>query len=255
MSAAAAPLVPGSLRALLRAHRTCRRCGRGYPIAPACVAAALDPIPDSACRRCAQRCAGGRCPSLGCRRGRLRIGTTRCVLGYHCGAARALVLAAKDRGSAPAATLLARLLVGWVADTPAVRDYDVLVPVPFHPATVRGRRWHPLTAIYLEALPYLRGRVPCDDLAPPFLAQTRPITAQRGRAEAARWRAVHGVFALGFRTRMLRGAHVLLLDDVMTSGATVSECARVLLDDGGAATVDACVFVRQPWRGRAGGVI
>jgi predicted amidophosphoribosyltransferase len=46
---------------------------------------------------------------------------------------------------------------------------------------------------------------------------------------------------------MLRGARVLLLDDVMTTGATTSECARVLIEEGGAATVDAVVLVRQPW--------
>jgi predicted amidophosphoribosyltransferase len=46
----------------------------------------------------------------------------------------------------------------------------------------------------------------------------------------------------------LRGAHALLVDDVMTSAATVSECARVLLEDAGAAAVDAVVLTRQPWR-------
>jgi len=75
------------------------------------------------------------------------------------------------------------------------------------------------------------------------------VPARRRQPEDARWRSVHGAFALGFRTRMLRGARVLLLDDVMTTGATASECARVLIEDGEAAAVDALVLVRQPWRG------
>jgi predicted amidophosphoribosyltransferase len=56
--------------------------------------------------------------------------------------------------------------------------------------------------------------------------------------------------ALAFPTRLVRGAQVLLVDDVLTSGATVAECARVLLDEGGAAAVDVIVLARQPWRER-----
>ena len=44
-------------------------------------------------------------------------------------------------------------------------------------------------------------------------------------------------------------ARLLLLDNVITTGATTSECARVLLEDGGATIVDACVLAQQPWRG------
>ncbi|TMJ15257.1 MAG: hypothetical protein E6H02_02290 [Bacillati bacterium ANGP1] len=69
----------------------------------------------------------------------------------------------------------------------------------------------------------------------------------RGQAEPDRWRAVRGAFALGFSTRMLRGARVAVVDDVMTTGATLSECARVLREQGGAAQVDAIVLARQPW--------
>ncbi|TMI90685.1 MAG: hypothetical protein E6H00_06285 [Bacillati bacterium ANGP1] len=46
---------------------------------------------------------------------------------------------------------------------------------------------------------------------------------------------------------MLRGARIAVIDDVMTTGATLNECARVLCEAGGAASVDAVVLVRQPW--------
>jgi predicted amidophosphoribosyltransferase len=242
-----------SLWAALRAHSSCRRCGRGYAIAPACVEPWLDPIPPDACPRCAQRTIQGGCRSLGCRRGWFRIGRTHVVLGYKRGDVQRLLLAAKDMAEASAVVLLGRLLAGFLLTLPAIRDYDLLLPVPFHRRSLRGRPVHPLTAIYLDAAPALRHAVPCDDLGPPFLAQPRDLQPLRGQSEGARWAAVRGAFALGFPTRMLRGARILLLDDVMTTGATASECARVLVEDGGAATVDGAVLVRQPWRSQSAG--
>jgi predicted amidophosphoribosyltransferase len=237
---------PRSLWEMLRRHRGCRSCG-GYPICPGCLAPGLDLIPPDACPRCAQRYLGGRCVSLGCRRGWLRVGRTYAALGYKRGDTQRLLLAAKDAAQPGAITLLGRLLAGFLLRPGAVGSYDLILPVPFHPRCLRGRRVHPLTAIYLDAAPALRPILPVDDLAPPFLVQVRAIPALRGRREADRWRAVQGAFALGFQTRMLRGARVAVIDDVMTTGATLNECARVLCEAGGAASVDAVVLVRQPW--------
>ncbi|HTD45843.1 MAG TPA: phosphoribosyltransferase family protein [bacterium] len=237
---------PRSLWEALRRHRACRSC-RGYPISPRCLALGLDLIPPDACPRCAQRRAGGRCDSLGCRRGWLRIGRTYVALGYKRGDTQRLLLAAKDAAQPGAITLLGRLLAGFLLRHGGLGSYDVILPVPFHPRCLRGRPVHPLTAIYLDAAPALRPILPVDDLDPPFLVQVRAVSALRGRREEDRWRAVRGAFALGFATRMLRGARVAVIDDVMTTGATLNECARVLCETGGAASVDAVVLMRQPW--------
>ena len=240
-----------SLWAALRAHKGCRACGRGYPISPACLVPPLEPIPSGACPRCAQRCLAGRCVSLGCRRGWVHLDRTHVVLGYKRGDIQRLVLAAKDAAERSAVTLLGRLLAGFLLTGHVTRSYDWLLPVPFHLQALRGRPVHPLTAVYLDAVPALRPAIRCDDLEPPFLVQTRVAASLRGQSEIARWHAVRGVFAVGFATRMLRGARVLLLDDVMTTGATLSECARVLIEEAGAAAVAAVVLVRQPWRAHA----
>jgi len=187
---------------------------------------------------------------MGCRRGWLCLGRTFVVLGYKRGDVQKLVLAAKDAAQPGALVLLGRLLAGYLLSHPGMRNYDLILPVPFHPRGLWGRPVHPLTAIYMDAAPSLRPRLPLDDLSPPLLAQTRVIPPLRGRSEMARWRAVRGAFALGFPTRMLRGARVLIVDDVMTTGATVGECARVLRDAAGVAEVDALVLVRQPWLDR-----
>jgi predicted amidophosphoribosyltransferase len=238
----------GSLWQAVQAHAGCRRCGRGYAVDPACLAAYLAPIAAGACPRCAQARPDGVCPSLGCRRGWLRFGTVRVALGYKRGVAERVLLAAKDRGSRRAVHLLARLLAGFLLADPAMPRYDLFLPVPFHPAALRGRAVHPLTAIYRDAAPALRARLPLDDLAPPFLVQRRPLPPLRGLPEARRWRTVRGAFALGFPTRMLCGARVAIIDDVLTTGATLSECARVIVEDAGASAADGIVLLREPWQ-------
>jgi predicted amidophosphoribosyltransferase len=228
------------------------RCSRGHPISPACLTPHLDLVPQDACPRCAQRRFRGRCISLGCRRGWLCVGTTYAALGYKRGEIQRLLLAAKDEAQPGAMTLLGRLLAGFLLQHPIFATYDIILPVPFHRSGLRGRPVHPLTAIYLDAIPALRPGVRVDDLTPPFLVQIRPVPSVRHRAERDRWCAVKGAFPLGFRTRMLRGARIAVIDDVMTTGATLSECARVLREEGGAALVDAIVLVRQPWNAHGG---
>jgi predicted amidophosphoribosyltransferase len=244
----------GDLWRALRAHATptdrpCARCGNGYPIAPRCLASCVRPIALDACPRCAQRRTGGVCRSLGCRRGWSPIRRTDAVLGYKRDDVERLVLAAK-RVERWAVVALGRALAGWLLETAARRRYDLVLPVPFHRANLAGRPAHPLTAIYLDARPAVWRTVPLDDLTPPLLVRCHPQSARRTQSERARWRSVRGTVALAFPTRLLRGAQVLIVDDVLTSGATISECARVLLDEGGAAAVDAVVLARQPWRQR-----
>jgi predicted amidophosphoribosyltransferase len=240
---------PSSLWPMLRAHAAppappCPRCGQGYPIAPACVAADA-PIPPDACPRCLQprrRCAA-------CDAGAWRVRRTRALLGYKRGDVERLVLAAK-RLEPWAIGALARVLAGWLLAAAGRARYDMVLPVPFHHGALRGRAAHPLTAIYLDARPAVWPQVAADDLAPALLRQIRARPARLTLSEPARWRTAHGAMRLGYPTRILRGARVLLIDDVLTSGATINECARVLLDDGGAACVDAAVLARQPWRPR-----
>jgi predicted amidophosphoribosyltransferase len=244
----------GDLWRVLRAHATpsdgpCVRCGGGYPIDPLCLAPCIKPIALDACPRCAQRPTGGTCRCLGCRREWSRIRRADAVLGYKRGDVERLVLAAK-RVERWAIVALGRALAGWLLETGARRRYDLVLPVPFHRANLEGRSAHPLTAIYLDARPAVWRTVPLDDLAPPLLVQRHPRSARRTRSERMRWRSVRGTVALAFPTRLLRGAQVLIVDDVLTSGATISECARVMLDEGGAAAVDAVVLARQPWRER-----
>jgi len=243
---------PSLLWQMLRAHAAppappCPRCGYGYAIVPECVAACVPPVPSDVCTRCLQPRPAGPRRCSACAGGVWRVGRTYALLGYKRDAVQRLVLAAK-RIEPWAIAALGRVLAGWLLAAARRSSYDVVVPVPFHRAALRGRAAHPLTAIYLDARPAVWPEVRADDLAPALLRQRHAHPARRALSEAARWRSVRGAIALAFPTRLLRGARVLVIDDVLTSGATVNECARALLDDGGAASVDAAVLARQPWR-------
>src|SRR5262249_5466032 len=81
-------------------------------------------------------------------------------------------------------------------------------------------------------------------LAPRALVRTRATHAQPGLAALARRRNLAGAFAVP-RPADVRGRDVVLVDDVLTTGATADTCARVLLD-AGAARIDVYTAGRAP---------
>jgi ComF family protein len=81
-------------------------------------------------------------------------------------------------------------------------------------------------------------------VAPDALRRTRPTRQQVGLSRNDRARNVQGAFKVAAeRTSQIQGRRVILIDDVLTSGATVDACARVLLR-AKAAQVDVLVFAR-----------
>jgi len=140
---------------------------------------------------------------------------------------------------------LAVPLAAWLADTgrDLLERADAVVPVPIHP---------------LRAIE--RGFNQADDLATSLhrpvwrvLCRVRVGPPQAGLPAHLRRSNVRRAFALGrcwgrlsppLQTRRLRGAVVVLIDDVMTTGATLDACSRVLLD-AGARRVSALTVARS----------
>jgi len=116
---------------------------------------------------------------------------------------------------------------------------DWLVPVPLHRGRLLSRRYNQ-SALLAQALSRLSGR-------PAVLDGLRRVraTASLGQKTGTERRAeVAGVFAIrASRQGQLADSRVLLIDDVMTSGATADGCARALLA-GGVARVDVLVAAR-----------
>jgi ComF family protein len=134
---------------------------------------------------------------------------------------------------------LAPALGAWMrrAGAELLAQCDVLVPVPLHWTRLFQRRYNQ-AAVLAQALAAAGGPV----LGADWLVRRRRTPSQGKRNATARRRNVAGAFAMK-RGRDVRGLRVVLVDDVFTTGATLDECARVLLR-GGAARVDALTVAR-----------
>jgi len=116
-------------------------------------------------------------------------------------------------------------------------DADLLVPVPLHWTRLFARRYNQAAVLAL-ALAKLGGPPVSTDC----LIRRRRTPPQGRRNAVARRRNVAGAFRLR-RSETIRGKRVVLIDDVLTTGATVEECARVL-KRAGAARVDVLALAR-----------
>ncbi len=146
------------------------------------------------------------------------------------------IAAFKFRGdpgwAAPFATLMRS--APWVE--PALEQCDGVLPMPLAPQRLRERGFN-------QALELARRLSPSKTDAT-LLLRTRETAAQSGLTRTERLRNLRGVFAVEpLRTGELRGRRVVLVDDVMTSGASVFAAAEVLRA-AGAAHITAIVLAR-----------
>jgi ComF family protein len=118
---------------------------------------------------------------------------------------------------------------------------DLIAPVPLHWRRLFARRYN--QAALLARHLARQARRPC---IPDLLSRRRPTPPLGDLGAAARAALLDDAFAVRPRAILrLRGRRVLLVDDVMTSGATAEACARALLA-AGAAAVDVLAAARVP---------
>lgn len=130
----------------------------------------------------------------------------------------------------------------WMARAGAalINDQTIIAPVPLHWTRLAARRFNQ-AALLAQAVASRRGAW----LDERLLERTRATPPQRDTVSVdARRRNVAGAFRVSAEWRdRIQGAQVLLVDDVLTSGATLSACAGAL-QRAGAAQVDVLVLAR-----------
>jgi len=161
------------------------------------------------------------------------------TLGHYAPPQDSLVLALKFGGALPLADWIAAQLARRLT-LAGLPPPALLVPVPLAPRRLAARGFNQAWEI-TRPLARRLGGVPAD---PVLLARRRETAAQSALDLDARRRNMLDAFALSTPSR-LDGLHIGLVDDVMTSGATLGAAARTLKAHG-AARVTAIVALRTP---------
>jgi ComF family protein len=176
-----------------------------------------------------------------CRRGLYDFDFARSYGAYDPPMARAIILL-KYHAVFPLGGWFARRLLEVAEQHRERYTADVVVPVPVHPSRLKERGYNHAELI---------ARPLAQRLNLPFrsylLVRTRPRPDKLRLTMRERWRTVRGAYALrqGARVDNLR---VMLVDDVLTTGATLDACSRALRR-AGAATVVALTVARAIPRG------
>ncbi|MDO5630812.1 MAG: ComF family protein [Paracoccus sp. (in: a-proteobacteria)] len=142
------------------------------------------------------------------------------------GTGRGIVLALKHGDRAD----LAPALAGWLsrAAAPLIRPGMIVAPVPIHWRRLLKRKYNQ-AELLSAGLARLRGL----DHIPDLLTRPRHTEGQDHKGVSDRFANIAGSLTVPHRrARTVQGRAVLLVDDVMTSGATLTEAANALIDAG-----------------------
>ena len=221
----------------------CRICGEPLvkvsrlPVCRSCLDA-MGPLDEGVCSLCGERLfspyvmAGAQ--------GELRCGLCRRIepvfaravaYGSYESGLRELIHLLKFDGVRPAAAVLGRMLAEAIATLEAeIPESVVVIPVPLHRSKLGQRGFNQAELIARAALKK-NPRRDRFNLCAGALVRTRETTSQIGLTRHQRRENLRGAFA-SKQAAVIKGNEVLLVDDVLTTGATVAECARVLLRAG-----------------------
>lgn len=199
-----------------------------------CAACAAElPIDRFACPRCALPLAAPAPACARCLRRAPPQAATIAALRY-AGAARLLLPRYKFGADLAVGRVLAARLLAVAAGAPRP---DLVLPVALHPSRLRERGFDQAWELARAVAAGLRLPARAD-----LLRRRRPTLAQTGLDAVARRRNLRDAFAV---SDAVAGRHLALVDDVMTTGATIEAAARALRR-AGAARVDAWVVARAP---------
>lgn len=196
---------------------------------------AIDWLGDSGCRTCGTRLEGvpidGDCAA--CHAQPPRIARARAVVAY-ADPVRSPVLRLKHNRRIALARMMGRLAAPLVA--PEAPADALLVPVPLHRRRLAARGFNQ-SLLIARAIARHRPLA----IAPRALTRTKATPMLRGLTRRQRADTVRAAFAAD--PAQVAARHIILIDDVITTGATADACAKALLK-AGATRVDLVSFAR-----------
>jgi|SRR5437868_528360 len=218
----------------------CRLCGTpltNISRLPVCQRCLFDmrPIAGGVCSICGERLLSRYAPTS--EQGGARCGLCRrleppfakaVAYGSYDGGLRELIHLLKYDGVRPAAAVLAGMLADAIAglDSCWTQRPAVIVPVPLHARKRRQRGFNQSELICREALK-VKGLTDRMALHAGVLERHQETQSQTGLTRHQRRENIRGAFLVA-RPQEIAAREILLVDDVFTTGTTVSECARIL---------------------------
>lgn len=157
-------------------------------------------------------------------RGRVQIAAATSLFFFHKkGKVQQLIHQLKYKGHQEIGTLLGYWLANDLKNNIRFKQLDCIVPIPVHPKKYKKRGYNQLTTF---------GKALSEILEIPFIEHelvkkgTTETQTHKGRID--RWKNVKSSFVVKNKS-VFKGKHILLIDDVVTTGATLEVCTQQLL--------------------------
>ena len=156
--------------------------------------------------------------------GRLQLETATSLFYFEKkGPIQVLLHNLKYKGKEHISTALGEWLGYELAQIPSYQSIDYVIPVPLHPKKLRQRGYNQVTAFGKQLANHLNA-----SFEPKVLKKAKHTKTQVFKDRFSRNEAIYDSFEL-LQSDHLSGKHLLLVDDIITTGATIEACALELL--------------------------
>jgi ComF family protein len=129
----------------------------------------------------------------------------------------------KYRGVTEAGSETGRIYAAYLKSAGFFKNIDIIIPVPLHPSKLK-RRGYNQSEFIAEGIAEVSGLPVVKNV----LQRVKVSDTQTRKSRIQRWMNVEGIFAVTDHS-LIQDKHVLLVDDVITTGSTIESCAAELM--------------------------